>query len=153
MNGVLNIRDVDLIARGLFAVHLEVDIRLAESAKDPEILDSLHLPHRVHDLIGLFLENLQIVAVDFRGQFALHAADRFFHVVFNGLGKSPRYAGNFFEFAIHGGNHFIFVLVKCWPPLFLGLQIHEVLGIEKTCGVRAVVGTPNLAGALRHFGK
>jgi hypothetical protein len=39
------------------------------------------------------------------------------------------------------------------PPLFLGEKIDEILGIEKTGGVRAVIGTPYLAGALSDFGE
>ena len=56
--GVLDVGDVDLITRGLLAVHLEVDVRLSESAKDAEVLDSLYLTHHVDDLIGFVLENL-----------------------------------------------------------------------------------------------
>ena len=57
LDGILNIRDVDLIARGLIAVHLEVDVRLAQNAKDAEVLDPFDVAHHVDDLIGLVLEN------------------------------------------------------------------------------------------------
>ena len=57
-------------------------------------------------------ESLQIVAVDLGGQLAFHAADGLFHVVFDGLRKSPDDAGNLLEFALHGGDQFVFVLVE-----------------------------------------
>ena len=57
-------------------------------------------------------EDLQIIAINLRGEFALHAADGLFHVVFDGLGESPDDAGNFVEFALHGGDEFIFVFVE-----------------------------------------
>ena len=40
-----------------------------------------------------------------------------------------------------------------WTPLFFGLQIDEILGIKKAGGIGSVIGTPHLAGALRHLGK
>jgi hypothetical protein len=57
--------------------------------KNAEILDALHVAHDIDDLIGFFLQNFQVIAVNFGGQFALHAADRLFHVVFNGLREIP----------------------------------------------------------------
>ncbi len=109
--------------------------------------------HDADDLVALLLQNLQIIAVDLGGQLALHAADRLFHVVFDGLRKAPDDAGNFVEFAIHGGDQLVFILVKDRPPLFFGFQVDEVLGIEEAGRVRSVVRAPDLAGALRDLGK
>ena len=105
------------------------------------------------NLVGLSFQNLQIGAVDFGGEFALYAADGLFHVVFDGLGESPEDAGNLVEFALHGGDEFIFVLVEDGTPLVFGFQIDEVFGIEKAGVIGAVIGTADLAGALRNFGK
>ena len=58
LDGVLNVRDVDLIARGLLAVHREVIVRLAQDAKHAQILNSLDLAHDLDDLVGLVLENV-----------------------------------------------------------------------------------------------
>ena len=44
---------------------------------------------------------------------------------------------------------FVFVLMEAGTPLFLRLQIDEIFGIEKAGGVRSIVRTPHLAGALR----
>ncbi len=41
LNGILHIGDVDLVASGLLAVHRQVEVGLAENAKDSEVLDSL----------------------------------------------------------------------------------------------------------------
>ena len=38
----------------------------------------------------------------------------------------------------------LLVLVEHRPPLFLGLQIDEIFGVEKAGGVGAVVGTADL---------
>ena len=86
-------------------------------AKNAEILDSLYPAHHLDDLIRLILQCLQIVAVNLGGQLALHAANGFFHVVFDGLRKSPDHAGNFAEFAVHGGDQPILILVKDGTPL------------------------------------
>ena len=40
LDGVLNVRDVDLIACGLLAIHLEVVIRLTQHTKHSQVLDS-----------------------------------------------------------------------------------------------------------------
>ena len=153
MDGILNVGDVDLIARGLLAVHLEVDVGLAEGVKNSEVLDSLHLLHRVHDLIGFFLENFQIVAIDLRGKFAFHAADGFFHVVFDGLRKSPVTPGIFSSSRFMAAIRSVLILMEDGPPLFLGFQVHEVFRVEEAGRIRSVIRTPHLAGALRHFGK
>ena len=113
----------------------------------------LNLAHDRDDLVGLVFQNFQIVAIDLGGEFAFDAADGFFHVVFNGLGESPEDAGNFVEFALHGGDEFFFIFVEDGTPFFFGFEIDEVFGIEKAGGIGSVVGTAHLAGALRNFGK
>ena len=59
LDRILHIRDVDLIARGLLAVHFEVFVGLAEDAKDSKILDSLDAAHDADNLVGLGLQDLQ----------------------------------------------------------------------------------------------
>jgi hypothetical protein len=39
--------------------------------------------------------------------------------------------GNFVQFALHGRDQFVFVLVKHRPPLFFRLQVDEEFGIKK----------------------
>ena len=149
LDGILHVGDVDLVARGLLAVHREVQVGLAEDAKDSEVLDSFDLAHDVDDLSALSSRVLQVVAIDLRGQLAFHAADRLFHVVLDGLGEAPDHAGNLLQLAVHGGDQFVLVLVKDGPPLFLGLQVDEVFGVEEARGVGSVVRPPDLARALR----
>ena len=114
-----------------------------------QILNALDRAHHVDDLVALFFQRLQIVAVNLDGQLAFHAADRFFHVVRDRLREIPDHAGNLFELAIHGRDQLFFVLVKNRPPFFFRLQIDEIFGIEEAGGVGSVVGTAHLAGALR----
>ena len=45
LHRVLNIRDVDAPARGGFAVHCEVEIRLADDAEDAQVRDALDRRH------------------------------------------------------------------------------------------------------------
>ena len=42
LDGILNVRDIDLVARSLLAVYLEIDVGLAEGAEDSQILDSFN---------------------------------------------------------------------------------------------------------------
>ncbi len=53
--------------------------------------------------------------------------------------------GIFVQFAIHGGDQFFFVFVEDRPPLFFGLKIDEVFGIEEAGRIRAVIGASHLA--------
>ena len=61
--------------------------------------------------------------------------------------------GNLLELAVHGRDELFFVLMKGRPPLFLGLQVDEVFGIEEAGRVGPVIRTPRLTGALGNFGK
>ncbi len=153
LNRVLHVGDIDLVAGGGVAVDGDVEVGLAEDAKDAQILDAFDLAHDADDLVGFLLQGFQVIAIDLGGEFALNAADGFFHVVFDGLGKSPEDAGNLVEFALHGGDQFFFVFVENRPPLISGFQIDEEFGIEKAGVIGAVIGTAHLAGALRNFGK
>ena len=111
------------------------------------------MPHHVDDFVALLLERLQIGAVDLDRQFALDAADGFFHVVGDGLREIPEHAGNLFQFAVHGRDQLLFVLLEHRPPLLLGLQIDEVFGIEEAGGIGAIVGTAHLRDHLRDLRK
>ena len=153
VDGILNVGYVDLIARGRLAIDHEVVVRLPEHPEDSQIRDSGDLAHDVHGLLGFFLKNVQVVAVDLGGKLPLDAADRFFHVVGDRLREAPDHSGQLVQLFVHGGDDFVLVLVKAGPPLLLGLQIGEVLGIEEAGGIGSVVRTPGLAGALGHFGK
>ena len=146
LNGVLHVGYVDLVTRGLLAVHYQVQIGLADHAKQPQVLNPLNVPHHVDDLVALLFEQLEIVAVDLDRQFALDAAHGLFHVVGNRLGEVPDHARNLLQLAIHGGDQFLFVLVEDRPPLFLRFEIDEVFRIEEARGVRSVVRPSHLAG-------
>ena len=131
LHGILNVRNVDLIACGLLAVHGYVQVGLAKDWNTSQLFDPLDPAHDADDLICFCLEDLQVIAIDFGGQFTFDAADRFFHVVFNRLGKAPNDARDFFQFAIHGCDHFFLVPVKHRTPVFLRLQADVVFGVKK----------------------
>src|SRR5437879_4466486 len=46
-----------------------------------------------------------------------------------------------------------FVLLEYGTPLILGLEIHEIFGVEKAGGIRSVVWPPHLADNLIYFRK
>ena len=93
----------------------------------------------------------QIVAIDLGGKLAFDAADRFLHVVGNGLREIPDHARDLLQFLIHGRDQLFLVLMKCRTPIFLWFQVDEVLGVEEAGGVGAIVRPSGLAGALRDF--
>ncbi len=109
--------------------------------------------HDGDDLVALLFEGLEVVAVDLDGEFAFDAADGLFDVVGDGLGEVPDDAGDLFQFAVHGGDEFVLVLVEDGAPLFLGLEVDEVFGVEEAGGVGAVVGAAGLADDLGDFGE
>ena len=55
--------------------------------------------------------------------------------------------------AIHGGDQLVLILVEDGAPLFFGLQVDEVLGVEEAGGVGAVVGPAGLADDLGDLGE
>ena len=117
-------------------------------AKDSKVFDSLNPSHDTHNLIGLILERLQVVTVDLRGELTLNATDSLFHVVLDGLGESPDYAGNLLQFPVHGCDEFFFVLVKARDAIVPSASADEVFGVEKAGRIRAVIRTPRLTGAF-----
>jgi hypothetical protein len=80
-----------LIARGLLAIHHKVIAGLAGNPENSQVGDPLHATHDFGDLLGLILENVQVFAVNLGGKLSLDSADRFFHVVGDGLGKAPHH--------------------------------------------------------------
>src|ERR1022692_515140 len=153
INSVLNVRDVDLVTRGLPTIYHEVVVGLAGNSKNTQVGDSPDRAHNVDDLFGFVLKNPQILAIDLGGKLSLDPADGFLHVVGDGLGEAPDHARQLRQLAVHGRDDCIFVLVKCRAPLLLGLQIGEILRIKKAGSVGSVVRTPSLTGALAHLGK
>ena len=153
LNCVLHIGDVDLVTCSRVPVYRDVQVRLTEDAKNTEVLNARNLTHNRDDLIRLALKGLQIIAIDLGGEFAFHSADGLFHVVFNGLRKSPKDAGNLVEFALHGCDQLIFVFMEYRPPLLFRFQVDKILGIEKSRGIGAVIGTADLTRTFRNFGE
>ncbi len=70
-----------------------------------------------------------------------------------GCEKFQMHAGYLLELAIHGGDEFLFVLAEDGTPLFLGLEIDEIFGVEEARGVGAVVGPAHLAGGHGDLGE
>src|SRR5580704_5577881 len=132
---------------GRRAIDNEVKIRLAQ------ISHTLYLAHDIYDLIALLFQQLEIVAVELNSELAFNTRDGFFHVVFDRLREIPDHTRDFFQFAIHGGNQFVLILVKDGPPLILRLQVHKIFGIEKTSGVGAVIRAAHLRDDLRYLRK
>src|SRR5260370_4300500 len=138
---------------GCRPVHVELDVRLAQHAKDTKVFHPFNLTHGTDDPLGYALKKFEIITVDLHGKLTFYSANCFLHVVGDGLRKVPDHAGNFVEFALHGADHSFFILVEHRPPLFLGLQADVVLGIGKTSGIRSVIRTPHLTRAFGRLWK
>ena len=52
--------------------------------------------------------------------------------------------GYFSTRAVHGGDQFLFVLMKYRAPLVVRLQVDEILGVAESPGVGSVVGPADL---------
>src|SRR5262249_51339267 len=81
LHGVLDVADVDLVARGLPTVDHQVEIRLADDAQQAEVLDAFDLAHRGDDRVAHAFESVKVIAVDLDGELAFDPADGFLHVV------------------------------------------------------------------------
>src|SRR5580693_8199863 len=53
----------------------------------------------------------------------------------------------------HRGDEPLLILTEYGTPLLFRLQIHKVLGVEKSCSVGSVIRPPHLTGALGDFWK
>jgi hypothetical protein len=135
------------------AIHGEGEIGLADDAEQPRGRHARNLAHHIDDFIALFFKRLEVVAVDLDRQLALDAADGLFHVVFDRLREAPDHAGNLLQLLVHGGDQVVLVLMEDRTPLFLGLQIDVVFGVEESGPVGAVVGTANLIDHVGDFRK
>ncbi len=153
MDGVLDIRDIDLIARGGLAIHGQVEVWLPDHAEEPEVLDAANSAHDADDLGTFGFECAQVLAIQLDGELAFDTADGLLHVVGDRLREVPQHPGNPFELGIHRGDQALLLLVKHRPPCLLGFQVHEVFGIEEPRRIRAVVRPANLADRDGDFGK
>src|SRR5271166_3828853 len=153
LNCILDVGDIDRVARSLIAVHGEVEVGLADNPKHSQVLHALNILHDGDDLVRLGFERFQVVSINLDCQFALDTAHRFFHVVRNRLREVPGDSGNFFQLAAHRRDQPLFVLTEDRAPLCLGQQINEVFGIEKACGVSAIIWTSYLRHHPRNFWK
>src|SRR5579885_2348630 len=109
--------------------------------------------HYIYDLVPFGFEGLEVVAINLDGQSPFDPAYRLLEIVGNRLRESPKNSGDFFQFVIHGGNQFLFILMKDWTPFFFGKQVYKKLRVKKSRCIRAVVRTANLVYDLRNLGK
>ena len=70
-------------------IDFNVQIRLADHAKEPKVLYPANLLHHAYNLVALSFEFPEVRSEDFDREFALHAANGLFHVVRNRLGEVP----------------------------------------------------------------
>ena len=151
LNGVLDIRRIDLVPRGGVAIDGEVEVRLPDHTKEPEILDAGYCPHDADDLFTRVFERPEIITVHLDRQFSLDPAHRFFHIVGNGLGEVPNRTGNPLELAAHRRDEFLLVFVEERSPFFLCLEIDEIFGVEEPGPVCPVIRPTDLACYDRDF--
>ena len=105
------------------------------------------MAHDVDDLVAFVLrERLKIVAVNLDREFAFYAADRFLHVVCDGLREVPDDAGNFLQLVDPWRRSALPCLSwKTGRHCSFGFKIDEVFGVEEAGRVGAVIGAAYLA--------
>ena len=153
LNRILYVRHIDAEACCSLPVNHVIQVGLAKDAENAEVLDSPNFAHNGLDLVALLLQQLQIIPVKLDRKFAFDAADRLLHVVGDWLGKVPRHPRHLLQLVIHGADQLVFVLVEGAPPFIFGKQINKIFGVEKTCGIGAVVGPSHLADHVGNLGK
>jgi hypothetical protein len=131
LDGILNVGDIDSVARGLLAVNGNVQVGLSQDSKQAEILNTGDPAHDIDNLFALSFEDSQIITIQLDGKLAFYTADRFFHVVGDRLRKISQGSRHLAEFAVHCRNELVLVLVKHWSPLALWFEVNEVLGVEE----------------------
>jgi hypothetical protein len=117
LNGILHVSHIDTEARSGCPVDHVVQVELADYPEDSQVLDASDLAHNGFDLVALLLQQLQIIPVELDRQFAFDSADCLLHVVRDGLGKVPDHPRHLLQFAIHGANQLVFVLMEGGPPI------------------------------------
>ncbi len=90
----VDVAGIEAIARRLFTIHRDVEIRLPEDVKDPEIGHAPDLLHFMFDLLGDPLLNCQIWTDDLDRICALDAGQRLLDVVLNVLREIKGRAGH-----------------------------------------------------------
>ena len=127
---------------------------MTQHPKEAEVLDALNVPHNIHNLVALFLQHLEIVAVHLGGELPFHAANRFLHIVGDGLREIPdRRPGIFSISRSMAAISSSLFSMENRAPLFLGFQIDAVFGVEKPGGIGPIVRPSHLAGHVRDFRK
>ena len=85
LNDGIDIAGIEAVARGLGAIHLDVQVRLAKDREDAEVGNAANLAHLVPDLLGQLRQNFEIGADDLDRIDAFDARDPFLDVVLNVL--------------------------------------------------------------------
>ncbi len=132
----------------------EIEIRLARIALQAQIFDSRNLSHHLLDLFALLLRehpgparkawppSPPLVPVSVSSTLSSMGCEKF--------QKAPGY---FCTLTIHGSDQFVLVLMEDRPPLFLGLQVHEILRIAESSRVGSIVGRSGLRYDGSDFGE
>ena len=143
----VDVAGVEAVARGLFAVDLDVEIGLAQHMENAEVGDALDLAHLGHHLGRERFQRLQVRPDDLDRIGALHARQRLLDVVLDILREVEPDARQFL------GE----LLLQLFRQLFLGqvrrpfvewLERREQFDVGERRGVAAIVGT----AVLRHHG-
>ena len=92
LNRILHTCDVDLVTSGPVAVHSDIQVGMTKYPKNPKILNPLDPTHDPDDLVGFFLQDLQVIAVHLGSQL-LDPTDRLFHVSSMGREKTQTTPG------------------------------------------------------------
>src|SRR6202022_4025674 len=65
LHGVLNIRNINSMPRGLLAINRDIQIRLPQNAEESQVFNTLNFAHDTDYLVALLLQSFQVFAIQF----------------------------------------------------------------------------------------
>ena len=143
LDGVLDVLDIDAVARGRPPVDGDLELRLPDEMIEVEIGHPADVLDRCADLPGDAVHDEDIRTVELDGELALHPRERFIHVVLDGLGEVGAHAGNIREGRRHVLDQLLLVPAVS-RPLLSRLEAHVEFGVVGGLGVGTVVGSAEL---------
>ena len=138
LNDGVDVAGIEAVARGLFAIDLDIEIRLSQEVEDSEIGHAADLRHLVHHLGREPLQNLEILPDDLHGIGALHARKRLLDIVLDVLREIEADAGQFLRELLLQFLRQLF-LGQVRRPLVERLERREQLDVGERRCVAAIV--------------
>ena len=149
-NFILDVADVQAVARGAVAVNGDDGLRHFARAVNERALHAGHVRDAAQDLGHLRAQNFRVFAKNFDDDLTVNLRNAFQHVVADGLGETRFHARQRVEGLVHRHENLRFR--HAGTPFGRRFQVHETLGHVDRFGVSAVFGPPGFRDDGLHFG-